>query len=40
MKYGSTVFTKKVSEMGESFWRKLSVNNKFLQTKNVSEACG
>ena len=37
MKYGNTIFTNKIAEMGELFCRKLPVNKNFVQTKNVAE---
>ena len=40
IKYGSTVLTNKIAEIGERFCRKLSVNKNFLRTKNVEETMG
>ena len=40
IKYGSTIFTNKIAEMGEPFCRKLSVNQNFLRKKNVAETIG
>ena len=40
IKYGSSVFANKIAEMGDPFYRKLSVNKNFLRKKKFAETMG
>ena len=40
IRYGNTVFTNKIAEIGETFCRKLSANRICFRTKNAAETMG